>query len=494
MFFVGFQDIPGDCLTGVTKCEANQVCMSIDGVGRCVQKSVGDLCDPGFKPAIASDGVTRICTDVNECEEFPDVCDIQKEKCQNEWGRYECIPLQTTGPSQTPCPPGFELDPRRRQCVDVDECIQRLDQCDITSQECVNTNGSYECIDSQRPPTPEPQQQCPPGYRPRNGACEDVNECLEGRHRCLPDKEQCQNVPGAYRCQQITVNPPQVSRSCPTGRRFDPATGSCEDVNECEENTHTCDPNTQNCLNAVGSYRCVSKVSCPHGYRWVAWKSKCEDINECSENSHDCDQRSQVCVNTQGSFQCQTRPGQPASNCGTGYVYDPTREICADLNECDVIRPCKGDQVCENTPGSYKCVCAQGYALDTFTRECKDVNECQLQLHACADSQRCDNTIGSYTCVRTTSCGTGYTLNAALSQCEDSDALKPWTLMQKQAPCAILLSRQSYRCGRIMDEMDLQLRRICSEITFEDLNYSDHMTLLRASRELDEALDQRLVT
>ncbi|GFY38322.1 uncharacterized protein TNIN_270692 [Trichonephila inaurata madagascariensis] len=396
----GFQDIPGDCLTGVTKCEANQVCMSIDGVGRCVQKSVGDLCDPGFKPDIASDGVTGICTDVNECEEFPDVCDIQKEKCQNEWGRYECIPLQTTGPSQTPCPPGFELDPRRRQCVDVNECIQRLDQCDLTTQECVNTNGSYECIDSQRPPTPEPQQQCPPGYRPRNGACEDVNECLEGRHRCLPDKEQCQNVPGAYRCQQITVNPPPVSRSCPTGRRFDPATGSCE------------------------------------------------DINECTENSHDCDRRSQVCVNTQGSFQCQTRPGQPASNCGTGYVYDPTREICADLNECGVIRPCKSDQVCENTPGSYKCVCAQGYALDTFTRECKDVNECQLQLHACAESQRCDNTIGSYTCVRTTSCGTGYTLNAALSQCEDDDECLLGT-HNCGAGFACRNTLGSFRCDRV---------------------------------------------
>ncbi|GFQ75776.1 uncharacterized protein TNCT_259431 [Trichonephila clavata] len=445
---LSFQDIPGDCLTGVTKCEANQVCMSIDGVGRCVQKSVGDLCDPGFKPDIASDGVTGICTDVNECEEFPDVCDIQKEKCQNEWGRYECIPHQTTAPSQTPCPPGFELDSRRRQCVDVNECIQRLDQCDLASQECVNTNGSYECVDSQRPPTPEPQQQCPPGYRPRNGACEDVNECLEGRHRCLPDREQCQNVPGAYRCQQITVNPPQVPRSCPTGRRFDPATGSCEDVNECEENTHTCDPNTQNCLNAVGSYRCVSKVSCPHGYRWVAWKSKCEDINECTENSHDCDRRSQVCVNTQGSFQCQTRPGQPASNCGTGFVYDPTREICTDLNECDVIRPCKGDQVCENTQGSYKCVCAQGYTLDTFTRECKDVNECQLQLHTCGESQRCDNTIGSYSCVRTTSCGTGYTLNAALSQCEDDDECLLGT-HNCGAGFACRNTLGSFRCDRV---------------------------------------------
>ncbi|CAL1286687.1 unnamed protein product [Larinioides sclopetarius] len=415
---VSIQEI-ADCASGLIKCEANQVCVPVGSTSKCVQKSVGDLCEPGFKPDIAPDGVTGICTDVNECEEFPDVCDIEREKCQNEWGSYDCLPLQPPVPTEVSCPPGFERDPHSRQCVDVNECAQRTDQCDRVTQRCVNTNGSYECENEQRP---EPQQQqCPPGYRPRQGGCEDVNECLEGRHRCLPDKEQCVNVPGAYRCQQLTVTPPPVTTTCPTGRRFDPTTRSCQDVNECDEGTHTCDPNTQNCLNAIGSFRCVSKVTCPHGYRWVSWKSKCEDINECTEGGNDCDRRTHICINTPGSYQCQTRPGTVTSNCGTGYVYDASRDTCADLNECDIIRPCTSDQVCENTPGSYRCVCPQGFTLDAFTKECKDVNECQLQLHSCGVSQRCDNTIGSYTCVRTTSCGTGYTLNAATSHCEDDD-------------------------------------------------------------------------
>ncbi|GBO33523.1 Hemicentin-2, partial [Araneus ventricosus] len=142
-------------------------------------------------------------------------------------------------------------------------------------------------------------------------------------------------------------------------------------VNECDEGTHTCDPNTQNCLNAIGSFRCVSKVTCPHGYRWVAWKSKCEDINECTEGGNDCDRRTHICINTPGSYQCQTRPGTVTSNCGTGYVYDASRDTCTDLNECDIIRPCTSDQVCENTPGSYRCVCPQGFTLDAFTKECK---------------------------------------------------------------------------------------------------------------------------
>ncbi|GIY41156.1 uncharacterized protein CEXT_747461 [Caerostris extrusa] len=354
-----------DCASGLLKCDADAVCMAVDGKHRCVQKSVNDKCDAGFKPETASDGITRICTDVNECEEFPDSCDMHRERCQNEWGKYDCVPLLQQTTPEPPCPPGFRKDPRTQQCVDVDEC-------------------------------------------------------LEGRHQCQTDKEQCQNVPGAYRCQQITTAP-STPRSCPLGRRFDSRTQSCEDVNECEEGTHNCDPISQNCLNAVGSYRCVNKVTCPHGYRWLQWKSKCEDENECTEGTHDCDRYTQLCINTAGSYQCQSRPGQVVSNCGTGYVYDTSQDTCTDINECDLLRPCQADQMCENSPGSYRCVCPQGFTLDAFTRECKDVNECQLQLHSCAVSQRCDNTIGSYTCVRTTSCGTGYTLNAALSQCEDDD-------------------------------------------------------------------------
>ena len=41
-----------------------------------------------------------------------------------------------------------------------------------------------------------------------------------------------------------------------------------------------------------------------------------------------------------------------------------------------------------------------------------------LDHHDCLNTQRCDNTIGSYTCFRTTSCGTGYTLNSEKGVCE----------------------------------------------------------------------------
>ncbi|XP_035208935.1 fibulin-1-like [Stegodyphus dumicola] len=193
------------------------------------------------------------------------------------------------------------------------------------------------------------------------------------------------------------------------------------DLDECLEGSHACNPATQNCVNAVGSYRCVTKASCPHGYRWSQFRNKCDDVNECVEGTDDCDRRTQHCVNTQGSFQCQTRAPPPVQKCGTGFTYDSSRQECIDLDECSIHQPCEADQNCENTAGSFRCTCFQGYTRDAFTGRCKDVNECQLGLHSCGVSQRCDNTIGSFTCVRITSCGTGYTLNAASGDCEDDD-------------------------------------------------------------------------
>ncbi|KAG8193076.1 hypothetical protein JTE90_017827 [Oedothorax gibbosus] len=398
------------CSPGSHNCKAEEVCLPTENSFQCVSKPIGDYCSPGLKPEIAPDGVTGICVDVNECEEFADVCNHLAEVCVNAEGSYECVPNSPQPQQRTEnCPAGFHYDHTGRRCRDIDECAQRLDNCDRGTQDCVNTNGSYECTAR--------RQQCPPGYRPRNGGCEDVNECAEGRHKCLPGKEQCENVPGAYRCQQITA-----PRTCPAGRQFDASTGSCEDVNECRVGAHSCDPSTHTCENSIGSYRCVPRQdnNCPHGYRWNQQRNNCDDVNECVEGLSDCDRRSQVCVNTAGSYQCQSRQA-PVTHCGTGFTYDAEADNCADVDECESLRPCRSDQRCENSLGSYRCVCLQGYTLDAFTGECRDVNECQLNLHSCEVSQRCDNTLGSFTCVRTTSCGTGYTLNAGTNNCEDDD-------------------------------------------------------------------------
>ncbi|XP_015912023.1 fibrillin-1 isoform X2 [Parasteatoda tepidariorum] len=399
------------CSSNLHNCKSDEICVPVSDSFRCVPKSVTDNCEPGFKPIVQTDG-SKKCEDVNECEEFPGICEDESKVCRNDVGSYKCVVPLLLEPLVENCAPGFRFNQSRKKCVDIDECLENLDNCSRVNKNCINIDGSFECVDQ------PPFRICPPGYRqnPRNGSCEDINECLEGRHRCMIDKEVCQNVGGAYRCVPSST----PLRPCPTGRRYSLTTLSCEDVDECREESHDCIP-TESCINSIGSYRCVPIVQCPHGYRWRPERSKCDDVDECSEGSHDCDSRSQTCVNTVGSYQCQSRPNQRVTNCGTGYTYNSISDTCEDLNECDIFQPCKSDQQCENTLGSYKCFCQQGYTLDAITKQCKDVNECQLELHSCAHSQRCDNTIGSFTCVRVTSCGTGYTLNAATNHCEDDD-------------------------------------------------------------------------
>ncbi|KFM82523.1 hypothetical protein X975_05963, partial [Stegodyphus mimosarum] len=418
------------CSEGSYTCRSDETCIVTEEGYLCIPKSAVLQCEPGYKSISSPEGQT--CTDVDECVEFPDVCD-STETCKNAIGSYECIP------SSEDCEKGFTFDSSRKRCIDIDECSAGLHNCNHTTHECINLNGTYECKDKQS------TQRCQPGYRlnPRTSDCEDINECIEGRHKCFQGKEICVNLIGRYQCQPLTV-----SQVCPPGLRFNSSSTVCDDVDECLEGIHACNPATQNCVNDIGSYRCVTKASCPHGYRWSQFRKKCDDMNECVEGTDDCDRRTQHCVNTQGSFQCQTRAPQPTQRCGTGFTYDSSRQECVDLDECSILQPCEIDQNCENTIGSYRCTCLQGYTMDAFTGQCRDVNECQLGLHSCGVSQRCDNTIGSFTCVRITSCGTGYTLNAASGNCEDDDECELGT--HNCGPgfeCRNTLG--SFRCDRI---------------------------------------------
>ncbi|XP_054708894.1 LOW QUALITY PROTEIN: fibulin-1-like [Uloborus diversus] len=395
------------CSEGTHTCKDDETCIPTMDTYICVPNVVGANCGPGFKPEESAKATSQRCVDINECDEYPDACDTD-EQCVNTMGAYDCIRQQEQEAQS--CPQGFAPD-ENNGCADIDECVEELDRCNRLTHNCLNLNGSYECVVKPN------VQTCPPGFRADDitGNCVDVNECIEG-HKCQAGREQCVNVAGGYRCQQLAVQ-----RSCPIGRRFNSTTNSCEDVDECSERSHSCNPETHYCVNAIGSYRCAAKVTCPHGFRWSEHSRKCDEINECLEGTDDCDRRTQNCVNTVGSFQCHSKAPQQVQRCGTGYFYNGSIDSCVDVNECIDLHVCQAGQTCENTQGSYRCICPQGYTMNLLTRQCNDINECQLQLHACAESQRCDNTVGSYTCIRLISCGTGYTLNAATGECEDDD-------------------------------------------------------------------------
>jgi hypothetical protein len=72
-----------------------------------------------------------VCSDTCECDIDNGGCEQQ---CQNGYGSYTCC-----------CDPGFQLACDNRHCDDVDECA--VSNACPNDTACINTYGSYICID-----------------------------------------------------------------------------------------------------------------------------------------------------------------------------------------------------------------------------------------------------------------------------------------------------------------------------------------------------------
>ncbi|XP_039260161.2 mucin-like protein [Styela clava] len=94
---------------------------------------------------------------------------------------------------------------------------------------------------------------------------------------------------------------------------------------------------------------------------------RCEDVNECDAGTHTCDRQNGFCLNTDGSFKCQ---------CNKGFKGDG--HVCEDVDECnDGTNQCDENAICYNKPGGYNCVCKDGFrsisANQTgMTGDCKE--------------------------------------------------------------------------------------------------------------------------
>ncbi|XP_033634915.1 fibrillin-2-like [Asterias rubens] len=390
---------------------------------------------PGYAPDIFPD----VFEDINECKQFPDIC--ENGYCINMDGSFRCD-----------CDQGFVLDSTGHTCIDVDECEDTLSACGLNAT-CINTAGSYECI-------------CGSGYQQsRDGKCHDIDECRRDRDYCA---FRCQNLPGSFRC------------ICPHGFVITDDGRHCRDLDECQTSANNC---RYMCKNLIGKFMCT----CPEGYSVMGGNGNmCKDINECLNNpcangrcvnmegtySCDCntgyipsfdgkqckDQRSGVCYATlddscsapantvpvtkdscccSGGLawgsQCEACPnfatpefntlcrenpnpimdpctqivglcsnGQCISaqggflcQCHTGYVLTPDGSFCIDEDECSrKINPCPYD--CQNTIGSYTCGCGEGFTMGFDGVTCVDKNECVLGTHDCQFD--CYNTRGGYEC------------------------------------------------------------------------------------------------
>ncbi|PIO61438.1 calcium binding EGF domain protein, partial [Teladorsagia circumcincta] len=285
-------------------------------------------------------------SDVDECATGLHKCD-ETARCHNYVGGYACF-----------CPMGYrKMD--KGVCVDIDECAESHGGCCSGNATCVNKEGSYgckcndgfvgdgyKCMPLEKRGCTEAEwaeancgrnhmctvdgsgkkdcDMCKMGFEMKNGECVDINECAKPGLNMCDKNAVCNNLMGTYACQ------------CKKGFRGDGY--MCDDEDECR--MMPCHPQAE-CHNKPGSFEC----KCPDGF---------EDIDECAENRHNCDPASSTCVNTDGGFTCECYEG-----------YEGTGGVCVDIDECERgVAGCHSMAMCINQPGSCGCKCVHGFTGD----------------------------------------------------------------------------------------------------------------------------------
>ncbi|XP_019575371.2 EGF-containing fibulin-like extracellular matrix protein 1 isoform X1 [Rhinolophus sinicus] len=306
----------------------------------------------------------------------------------------------------TQCTDGYEWDPVRQQCKDIDECDIVPDACK-GGMKCVNHYGGYLCL----PKTAQiivnneqPQQETPASENVGAAANAAAASGTAGGVAASGMATSGTMPGGGFVASATAVAGPEVQ----TGRnnfviRRNPAdpqripsnpshriqctTGYeqsdhniCQDIDECAAGTHNC-RSDQVCINLRGSFAC----QCPPGYQKRG--EQCVDIDECTMPPY-CHQR---CVNTPGSFYCQ---------CSPGFQLAANNYTCVDINECDASNQCA--QQCYNILGSFICQCNQGYELSSDRLSCEDIDECRTSSYLC--QYQCVNEPGKFSCM----CPQGY--------------------------------------------------------------------------------------
>ncbi|XP_015284207.1 PREDICTED: fibulin-2 [Gekko japonicus] len=342
--------------------------------------------------------------DLDECLVYPG--ELCQHLCINTVGSYKCscFPRFTLQDDGRGCNPDFEEDGQNTALADTATVAS-----EASNIQPVTNNSLHVEQDKCKDNGPckhichvmegKVMCSCLPGFALMldGVTCEDINECVTDAHTCKRG-EHCINTIGSFTCLQ--------QLSCHSG--YELKDGECVDIDECERGTHSCKINFI-CQNTKGSFYCESKQRCMDGFLQDP-EGNCVDINECTSLSEPC-KPGFNCINTVGSYTCQRN----LLICSRGYHSSEDGTRCVDVDECETgVHRCGEGQVCHNLPGTYRCECKMGYQYDAFSRTCIDLNECwNYPGRLCQHS--CENTPGSYHC----SCSSGFRLAYDGKHCED---------------------------------------------------------------------------
>lgn len=192
-----------------------------------------------------------------------DSCAACAQGCQKQGDSYVCT-----------CDKGYRLAADGKNCEDVNECEEKLDDCTSEGEMCVNDKGGYTC-------------ECARDFEEEDGKCVNTSICIlcehkcdkiNGVYRCACDKNfrvsredptKCERFCGLSECPAQCDRNPELEKKdmqqcfCPDGyiveRRNE--TAVCYDIDECEQQS----PCDHRCQNTYGGYRC----SCDDGFRLV---------------------------------------------------------------------------------------------------------------------------------------------------------------------------------------------------------------------------------
>ena len=283
-------------ITDGGECSADAMCTNTVGGFNCV-------CNDGF----AGDGFT--CTDIDECaSDETNNCDANAG-CTNKPGSFSCAcnngftgdgesciddcEIDTTcadnftcshaddGTATCDCINGFHIN-EENACVDIDECADGSNSCDVNAA-CFNNHGGYDCV-------------CNAGFDGSGHQCENINECAT--EPVCPANSTCGDISPGYFCK-----PDAGFESIIIGNEF-----VIVDIDECARGSDNCHE-TAICVNLEGSFTC----ECAEGSHFDHNGECLRD--ECSLDEHNCGTNSQ-CTDAHPGWTCECLPGHWGDNNG----------------------------------------------------------------------------------------------------------------------------------------------------------------------------------